>query len=478
MEKRKVMKKKLFLGVFLAVVTITRIIQAADDSIILQSNDGKLLSLDGRFWRQSMTLSHLWEYTGLKNSAPDQRIVPIDKFSYADLEEVRVLLAVASKFPITPLPKNPTINDLQRYDQEITRAAQEFIKKHRYPDVSKHSKLFELADFFNIPVVMQAIAYNWVAKLIPAGEAISDVNLSVLKTELKKQIDQGDYHDPLTMQTIWQIENRIPVEHEKKVLLAKKNYFEVRNTQDPYFKGVSIQELIDRGRIPPVQKGFLSLNGEYIASLDGIENIPGLESINSLWLDYNWITTFPSNVKRLQNLTDLSLRDNRITTFPSKVEGLQHLDSLNLVDNRITTFPSKVEGLPNLTDLRLGGNRITTFPGKVEGLLNLKVLSLVDNQITVIPSSVEGLLNLTDLRLGGNLIVTLPSNIQGFQNLEDIYLSLQEPGFFDRLMGNTVPTREQMLQLQNNMNAARGQGQPQFTIKYRTSPNSSYEQLE
>ncbi len=418
------MEKKIFLSLFLAVAATTGIIQTADDPLIVQSNDDKDITLDGKLWRQSGTLRNMWENFGFKNKAPDQRIVPIEKYTYANLVKVRPLLTFASKFPIVPLPENPTFNDLKEYDQQVKRAAQEFSKKIRYPDISKHPELFALANFFDIPVVMQAIAYN---RLTPESDP----------QKLKEEIDlqelvEGVEGEEFELQSINPLQFQIADQLKKRsTMQAKANYFATGNTQDPYFKGVSIQDLIDHNRIPQITNNKLDLSKRHISSLDGIENIPGLQNLTWLDLDNNQITTFPGKIEGLDKLRFLELNNNQITTFPDKIEGLSQLEYLQLKNNQITTFSGKIEGLQNLKDLDLSKNQLTTFPGKIEGLPHLEDLKLKRNQITTIPSNIQGLPNLQTLSLRSNPIQ--PKNVGGI----------------------TISADNQIDQLEENINASR-----------------------
>ena len=72
-------------------------------------------------------------------------------------------------------------------------------------------------------------------------------------------------------------------------LVVKEGYFLVGERVDrlgwltPYFKGVSIQDLIDHDRMNDLQNSGL-LENRNIASLDGYRNIPGINNIKILFL--------------------------------------------------------------------------------------------------------------------------------------------------------------------------------------------------
>ena len=359
------MKKHLFLSLFLAISATTGIIQTADDSpeikkpnhITLLSNDGQNITINQEHWKESELLNKMWKWN-LEKLPPEERIKKMENLSYADLRKAHALLAFASKFPIGPLPKNPTLDNRKKYGEQVARAAQEFTKKSRYPDISKHPDIFNLADFFSIPVVTQAIAYNL---LTP------EIDLQTMEREISQSLD------PLQTQIADQL--------EKRISLVKVNYLATGNAQDPYFKGVSIQDLIDHNRIPQFPGGALSLNNQHISSLDGIENIPGLQNLQYLDLSNNRITFIPSIIQGLQNLQYLRLSNNLITTIPANIQGLQSLQNLWLGNNLITTIPANIQGLQSLQRLWLDENQITTIPNIILGLQNLEWFSLRDNPI-------------------------------------------------------------------------------------------------
>ncbi len=135
--------------------------------------------------------------------------------------------------------------------------------------------------------------------------------------------------------------------------------------------GVSIQDLIDQNKIPPVFDNSLDLNNRSISSLIGLENIPGVQKIKTLWLNGNLLTSLPSNIQGVPNLQKLFVNKNQITSLPINregvlnIEGLENLLLLNLVNNRITTLPINIE-LKNLRQLWLSGNPIQ--PKKVDNI--------------------------------------------------------------------------------------------------------------
>ena len=147
----------------------------------------------------------------------------------------------------------------------------------------------------------------------------------------------------------------------------------------------SIQELLDNGRIPAIVKNKLDLSNRYIADLNGLAQIPGLNNLQILDLYGNHITQIqPDAFRGLGNLQILNLGFNHITKIqPNAFQGLGNLQILNLSYNRITQIqPNAFLGLGNLRELYLFVNQITQIHANTfRGLGNLEDLYLRNNQI-------------------------------------------------------------------------------------------------
>ena len=139
---------------------------------------------------------------------------------------------------------------------------------------------------------------------------------------------------------------------------------------------------------------------------------------NILILDFssNQLKTLPSNIfTGLTALQALWLNNNQLTTLPSNIfTGLTALQRLGLSYNQLTTLPANIfTGLTALQQLLLSYNKLTTLPADIfTGLTALQQLWLNNNQLTTLPSNIfTGLTALQQLLLGYNKLTTLPSNI-------------------------------------------------------------------
>ena len=140
-------------------------------------------------------------------------------------------------------------------------------------------------------------------------------------------------------------ESRLPdyIFETSRPLIARAYYLHVQGdkTKMPqwlleYFQGVSIQFLIDNNMIPPfewVPDGkILYLEGMSINSFIGLQNIPGIQEINSLDLSGNLLTNIElGTFAGLNNLEYLDLGRNQLTNIqPGTFAGLNNLRSLGL----------------------------------------------------------------------------------------------------------------------------------------------------
>jgi hypothetical protein len=130
---------------------------------------------------------------------------------------------------------------------------------------------------------------------------------------------------------------------------------------------IPIQELVDQKRIPKISgprfRRVLNLSNRNIDSLEGLENIPGIETVHVLRLAYNKIETIPSGVfAKAIKLRGLGLANNGITSIePNAFAGLKNLRVLVLNANNISSVPEEgLNGMPRLKLLSIGNNPIIT----------------------------------------------------------------------------------------------------------------------
>lgn len=155
---------------------------------------------------------------------------------------------------------------------------------------------------------------------------------------------------------------------------------------------ISIKDLIDTHLIPEPVNLELNLSCQGLTSLDGLLDIPNLQSFTTLKLDYNQLTVLPVNTfKNLPSLENLYLSFNHITTLRTHVfDTLPALQSLWLGNNKLISIEKEAfANLPALQSLSLQFNMIKNLPANmcinVPSLgylvLNHNLLHLTEEQI-------------------------------------------------------------------------------------------------
>ena len=129
---------------------------------------------------------------------------------------------------------------------------------------------------------------------------------------------------------------------------------------------------------------------EYKALL--VSGCPENETVTTLLLERNNLTSIPSDIGKLRNLTILRLDHNKLTSIPPDIGQLGNLTQLYLEVNRLTSIPHEIGQLGNLTILRLNNNNLTLIPSEIGQLRNLTYLWLYNNPIEHIPLNVARIL--------------------------------------------------------------------------------------
>ena len=205
-------------------------------------------------------------------------------------------------------------------------------------------QLLKVADFYNVPLLWQAIARWYVKKgtdIISLKDEITSLRLSFLFINFAEE-----YY-----RQYWLIKKELPQKPADESLIIAYNEF-----------GVSVQELLDNGH------SFLDgvLVHRRINSLVGLLNIPNVKTFRKLDLSSNKLTTLPAGIfTGLTALQELDLSSNQLTTLPAGIfTGLTALQYLYLSSNKLTTLPAGIfTGLTALQKLHLSGNQLTRLPG-------------------------------------------------------------------------------------------------------------------
>lgn len=398
----------------------------SDASLILLSNDSdpKEVVISANLTKFSPVLK--------KTLASRNQMNALTSFGCSEKELLllKQFLIFEQNHPI-PACYHKSFKQQYTYESAVKMAAADFQKMFidAIQDPLDLDQQFALAHFFMLKTIPLVIADL---------QAKPSCNIPLLLKEYMYTCS------PIKKETI----NAIIIRYIEKTRYAKEKYFFCKHhTDDPFFRGIAVQDLIDYDEINLLlypNHNIICLSKNKIITLDGLQNIaniedytkiyascnqlhtihPAIEScfkVRSIYLNENSIKTVPIDLK-LQYLKELYLNKNRITEIPSDMGYLKNLTLLNLDQNKIKTIPDSLTGCSLLRSLSLKGNCITTVPSIIHGLQNLIYLNLNGNKITQIPSLIAGLDNLKTLCLAKNSIHEIPQSLTGFDNLQELIL--------------------------------------------------------
>lgn len=158
---------------------------------------------------------------------------------------------------------------------------------------------------------------------------------------------------------------------------------------------LSVQDLIDKGQCPEIEtyhddnsiiylenggvtesfETYLDLSHKNLTSLDGLQNIPNIESIHNLNLSHNNLTQIPDNIfNKLKNVKVLNLSHNKLIKLPNKIfDNLIKLEIINISENQLTSLSENIFlKLKELTSIDLLNN-----------YLDLQVLKCLKEKIRI-----------------------------------------------------------------------------------------------
>jgi len=143
---------------------------------------------------------------------------------------------------------------------------------------------------------------------------------------------------------------------------------------------------------------YLNLSGNLLTSFDPN---PLVDSVSTLDLSYNDLTTFTSTEPLPYGLANLYLNDNSITTF-TPVEPLPiNLQNIFLNNNLLTNFNPSYPMI-NVVNLVLNNNLIENFSPSQPLPISLEVLNLSNNLITNFLPATPFAISVSELYLNDN----------------------------------------------------------------------------
>ncbi|PVH84828.1 L domain-like protein [Cadophora sp. DSE1049] len=103
------------------------------------------------------------------------------------------------------------------------------------------------------------------------------------------------------------------------------------------------------------------------------------DTLQSLFLYDNSISTLPAAMTMCRNLTYLNLRANRLKRFPLEICNIRSLQTLHLSQNVIMEIPTELGNLKELTLLNIAFNSLTHLPLVLAQMDNLAIICAQQN---------------------------------------------------------------------------------------------------
>jgi len=149
------------------------------------------------------------------------------------------------------------------------------------------------------------------------------------------------------------------------------------------------------------------------------------------------LSHFPEEILQLADtLETLDLSNNRLSSLPKEVSRLKKLRTVFLSNNRFEQFPTVLAECADLDMIGIRNNGLSII---AENALPEKIrwLILTDNKIEQLPNSIGDLKHLQKLMLAGNRLKALPESMLNCEALELLRISANQllslPDFLTRL---------------------------------------------
>lgn len=165
---------------------------------------------------------------------------------------------------------------------------------------------------------------------------------------------------------------------------------------------------------------MLFINSNNLTTLE--DQLPiGSENLFMLMAMENRIEKLPESLKTLHNLDTIFLDSNRLTTLNHTFSQLKRLRSLYAANNQISYLAKdEFAGATNFDELHLQSNRLRALNGSLIPLKKLRIARLSNNEITEFAlAEIEGLYSLRKVELSNNKI----SRLLGFANTTGVNMN-------------------------------------------------------
>jgi hypothetical protein len=224
-----------------------------------------------------------------------------------------------------------------------------------------------------------------------------------------------------------------PQKKKKKKKKTTYNLQPIMSALKIELKGVCEDNSVFR-RLVNAHETNLNLGWQKLKSLDGA-TLSQLSHLKTLLLQFNSLSSIPSDIGKLTDLLELALYRNELEALPAEIGQLVSLEKLWLNDNKLAALPPTIAGLTGLVSLGLFDNYLVQLPAEIGLLTALETLDLSNNQLTSLPAEIGLLTNLKSLRLDANQLTSI-AELETLTNLSVLCLKNDS---FDAEDDNDLP---------------------------------------
>lgn len=162
------------------------------------------------------------------------------------------------------------------------------------------------------------------------------------------------------------------------------------------------------------------------ASLEGLDGIGSLETLQSLELSSDELFSLPPGLFHLRELEQLSLSCAKLERLPSELGDLAKLRSLYIQAPLLEALPSAISRLTALTKLVVQSSSLKTLPSQIGSLSTLRELHVSAPALRRLPEEIGRLTCLESLFLQPTALEHLPESLGNLRALRALAVSSDE----------------------------------------------------
>jgi hypothetical protein len=308
------------------------------------------------------------------------------------------------------LPKrNPELRAIgagEKYLNAITQALQLNVR------ITAES-LFAWSDYLNFPLGIYLAGNMLLQRPLPSGTTFPDITkvhelLQYIGIFVEENgLSQDSYKVFVKFISLSSVAAKAGSTFFSDVAFKNLEY-SIRDYLDFKPKAIKIEtiKIEEPKRDLNIEGLSIDLSNLHLVSLEGLNDIPGIERAIKLYLDGNFLTVLGKKEFAVApNLFALNLGNNRLQEIDEQAFwGLDNLDTLGLVDNQLTFIhPATFQNNTRIGLINLAKNQLHLFhPATFRKLYYLKTLYLNQNFIVDIDTRIFNDLHQAVIQLQGN----------------------------------------------------------------------------